>query len=72
MVTSLSSTWISLVRKSAPMVALYSLVNFFWTYWFMSEVLPTLRASAGRSGPTHPGLPAAGSSGGILTRCRPG
>jgi hypothetical protein len=41
-VTSLSSTWISLVRKSAPMVALYSFENFFCTYWFISEVLPTL------------------------------
>jgi hypothetical protein len=28
-----SSIWTSLVRKSAPMVALY---------WFISEVLPTL------------------------------
>ncbi len=28
-VTFLSSTSISLVRKSAPIVALYSLVNFF-------------------------------------------
>ena len=32
MVTSLSSTCISLVRKSAPMVALYWLENFLLTY----------------------------------------
>ena len=31
----------SLVRKSAPMVALYWLLNFLLTYWFMSEVFPT-------------------------------
>lgn len=40
-VTVLSSISISFVRKSAPMVALYSLVNFFCTYWFMRLVLPT-------------------------------
>lgn len=31
----------SLVRKSAPMVALYWLLNFLFTYWFMREVFPT-------------------------------
>ncbi len=31
----------SLVRKSAPMVALYWLENFLLTYWFMREVFPT-------------------------------
>jgi len=41
MVTSLSSTCTSLVRKSAPMVALYWLENFLLTYWFIREVLPT-------------------------------
>jgi hypothetical protein len=48
-VTVLSSTSISLVRKSAPIVALYSLENFFCTYWFISDVLPTLR-DRGRGG----------------------
>lgn len=42
-VTSLSSTMTSFVRKSAPIVALYWLLNFLFTYWFISEVLPTLR-----------------------------
>lgn len=42
-VTSLSSTITSLVRKSAPMVALYWDVNFLLTYWFISEVFPTLQ-----------------------------
>ncbi len=32
MVTVLSSTSISFVKKSAPIVALYSLLNFFCTY----------------------------------------
>lgn len=32
MVTSRSSTWTSFVRKSAPMVALYWLLNFLFTY----------------------------------------
>ena len=43
MVTSLSSIWISFVRKSAPIVALYSFENFFCTYWFIRDVLPTLQ-----------------------------
>ena len=43
MVTNRSSTWTSLVKKSAPMVALYWFENFLLTYWFISEVLPTLR-----------------------------
>ena len=43
MVTSLSSTITSFVRKSAPIVALYWLLNFLFTYWFMSEVFPTLK-----------------------------
>ena len=30
-----------MVKKSAPMVALYWLENFLFTYWFMREVLPT-------------------------------
>ena len=41
-VTSLSSTITSFVRKSAPMVALYWLLNFLFTYWYIREVLPTL------------------------------
>ena len=41
-VTSRSSTITSLVRKSAPIVALYCDVNFLLTYWFIREVLPTL------------------------------
>ena len=42
MVTKRSSTMTSLVKKSAPMVALYCEVNFLLTYWFISDVLPTL------------------------------
>lgn len=42
MVTSLSSTTTSLVRKSAPIVALYWLLNRLLTYWFMRDVFPTL------------------------------
>ena len=41
-VTSRSSTTTSFVRKSAPMVTLYWELNFLFTYWFISEVLPTL------------------------------
>ena len=41
-VTSLSSIMTSFVRKSAPMVALYCALNFLFTYWFISDVLPTL------------------------------
>lgn len=41
-VTERSSIRTSFVRKSAPMVALYWLENFFVTNWFISEVLPTL------------------------------
>jgi hypothetical protein len=41
-VTNLSSTITSLVKKSAPMVALYWLLNFLFTYWFIKEVFPTL------------------------------
>lgn len=48
MVTSRSSTCTSFVRKSAPMVALYWLLNFLFTYWFISDVLPTLRAARAR------------------------
>jgi hypothetical protein len=32
----------SFVKKSAPIVARYELVNCFLTYWFRREVLPTL------------------------------
>lgn len=42
MVTRRSSTRTSLVKKSAPMVALYWLLNFLLTYWFISDVFPTL------------------------------
>lgn len=48
MVTRRSSTMTSFVRKSAPMVALYWLENFLLTYWFISEVFPTLRAKRER------------------------
>lgn len=41
-VTSRSSTITSFVRKSAPIVALYWLLNFLFTYWFIREVFPTL------------------------------
>ena len=37
----LTSILTSLVRKSAPMVALYWLENFLLTYWFISDVFPT-------------------------------
>lgn len=30
------------------MVALYWLLNFLFTYWFISDVLPTLRAARAR------------------------
>lgn len=43
-VTIRSSTITSFVRKSAPIVALYWLVNFLLTNWFISEVLPTLES----------------------------
>ena len=49
MVTSRSSTITSLVRKSAPIVALYCDVNFLLTYWFINDVLPTLMGG-GREG----------------------
>jgi hypothetical protein len=32
------------------MVALYWLLNFLLTYWFMSEVLPTLHGSVPHAG----------------------
>ena len=38
-----------LTHKSAPMVALYWLLNRLFTYWFMSEVFPTLRKEAGNT-----------------------
>lgn len=47
-VTSRSSTITSLVRKSAPIVALYWLLNFLFTYWFIREVFPTLRVEDNR------------------------
>ena len=40
-VTRRSSTMTSLVRKSAPIVALYWFENLRLTYWFISDVLPT-------------------------------
>lgn len=42
--------------KSAPMVALYWLLNRLLTYWFMSEVLPTLPTTTTptRSAPAPP------------------
>jgi len=42
-VTGRPSTTTSLVRKSAPIVALYWALNFFETYWFIRLVLPTLQ-----------------------------
>lgn len=48
MVTFLSSISISLVKKSAPMVALYSLENLRCTYWFMRDVFPTLCDTMGK------------------------
>jgi hypothetical protein len=47
-VTSLSSTCTSLVKKSAPIVALYWLLNFLLTYWFIREVFPTLHGTPQR------------------------
>lgn len=40
-VTTRSSTTTSFVKKSAPIVALYWLENRLFTYWFISDVLPT-------------------------------
>ena len=40
-VTNRSSTRTSLVRKSAPIVALYEALNFLLTYWFIKLVFPT-------------------------------
>lgn len=48
-VTRRSSTITSLVKKSAPMVALYWLLNFLFTYWFMSEVFPVLKGVSWRA-----------------------
>jgi hypothetical protein len=48
-----------LVRKSAPIVALYSFENFFCTYWFMSDVLPTLQQSETRVSDSCPRKPQA-------------
>jgi len=31
--------------KSAPMVALYWVLNRLFTYWFMSDVFPTLKVN---------------------------
>lgn len=42
-VTDFSSTFTSFVMKSAPIVALYRLLNFLFTYWFIRDVLPTLQ-----------------------------
>lgn len=47
-VTRRSSTMTSFVRKSAPIVALYWLLKRLLTYWFMSDVLPTLGGHADR------------------------
>ena len=48
--TRRSSTCTSLVRKSAPMVALYCLLNLRFTYWFISDVLPTLLTMVAEDG----------------------
>lgn len=40
-VTTRSSTTTSFVKKSAPIVALYWLEKRLFTYWFISDVLPT-------------------------------
>jgi hypothetical protein len=45
-VTNLSSTITSFVKKSAPIVALYCPLNLLLTYWFINDVLPTLRKSS--------------------------
>ena len=50
MVTRRSLTVTSLVKKSAPMVALYWLLNFLVTYWFISDVLPTLQGESEQEG----------------------
>ena len=49
-VTDRSSILTSFVKKSAPMVALYWLENFFVTNWFIRDVLPTLRGAAQHGG----------------------
>jgi len=46
MVTILPSTSSCFVRKSAPIVALYTLLNFDVTNLFINEVLPTLQGAA--------------------------
>ena len=38
-VSSMEMSW---EKKSAPMVALYLSENFWWMYWRIMEVLPTL------------------------------
>lgn len=43
-VTTRSSTTTSFVRKSAPIVALYWLEKRLFTYWFISDVFPTLES----------------------------
>lgn len=51
--TSLSSTMTSFVKKSAPIVALYWLLNFLLTYWFINEVFPTLEGNQGTGHEAH-------------------
>ena len=52
-------------NKSAPMVALYWLLNLLFTYWFMSEVFPTL---VSEHQPLEEHKEAKGNE---LTHCRP-
>ena len=52
----LSHEWLEGKRahKSAPMVALYWLLKRLFTYWFIREVLPTLRRDSMVSLRGHP------------------
>lgn len=52
-------------NKSAPIVALYWLLKRLFTYWFMSEVFPTLNAKVSTPHPASQtqSIPS--------TRCRP-
>ena len=49
----------SLVRKSAPIVALYWLLKRLLTYWFIRDVLPTLFGPLLLAGSWRRGHPAA-------------
>ena len=45
----MSSITVSLVRKSAPIVALYWVEKRLLTYWFIRDVFPTLKSASNSS-----------------------